>query len=180
MTMATITMVVVGAAVDARGLLDSCQSRQAAMGRKQKSATGSNDLLGSYRIATAPEPNASLLTSFKSTCFDSPANNVGAWPASLGCTRTRTHRSIPAPSTPARASRLPRTVPYPTPARAATACPRSPCTSSAFQSTRSRVLETTYYFAASIVRAKGSIQGCIQSGLAPVRAGARHAASIIS
>src|ERR1700739_2857999 len=30
--------------------------------------------------------------------------------------RTRTHRSIPAPSTPAGASRLPRTVPYPTPA----------------------------------------------------------------
>src|SRR5258708_24632709 len=47
--------------------------------------------------------------------------------------------------------------------------------SSAFQSTRSRVLDTTYFFAASIVRAKGSIQ----SGLAPVRAGGRHAASII-
>jgi hypothetical protein len=34
-------------------------------------------LLGSYRIATAPEANSSRLTSFKSTCFDSPANNVG-------------------------------------------------------------------------------------------------------
>ena len=33
--------------------------------------------LRSYRIATAPEPNSSQLTSFKSTCFDSPANNVG-------------------------------------------------------------------------------------------------------
>src|SRR5438445_10842253 len=54
------------------------------------------------------------------------------------------------------------------------AFPRSPRTSSAFQSTRSRVLDTTYFFAASIVRAKGSIQ----SGLAPVRAGGRHAASI--
>jgi hypothetical protein len=42
--------------------------------------------LGSYRIATAPEPNSSRLTSFKSTCVDSPANNVGPWPASLGCT----------------------------------------------------------------------------------------------
>jgi hypothetical protein len=41
-------------------------------------------LLGSYRIATAPESNSSRLTSFKSTCFDSPANNVGPWPASLG------------------------------------------------------------------------------------------------
>ena|SRR5688572_1183323 len=43
-------------------------------------------VLGSYRIATAPEPNSSRLTSFKSTCFDSPANNVGPWPASLGRT----------------------------------------------------------------------------------------------
>jgi hypothetical protein len=34
-------------------------------------------LLASYRIATAPEPNSSRLTSFKSTHFDSPANNVG-------------------------------------------------------------------------------------------------------
>ncbi len=38
-------------------------------------------LLGSYRIATAPEPSSSRLTSLKSTCFDSPANNVGPWPA---------------------------------------------------------------------------------------------------
>jgi len=38
------------------------------------------------------------------------------------------------------------------------------------------VLDTTYFFAASIVRAKGSIQ----SGLARVRAGGRNAASIIS
>jgi hypothetical protein len=41
------------------------------------------------------------------------------------------------------------------------------------------VLDTTYFFAASIVRAKGSIQSAIQSGLTPV-AGGRHAASIIS
>jgi len=39
--------------------------------------------LGSYRIATAPEPNSSQLTSFKSTRFDSPANNVGPSPASF-------------------------------------------------------------------------------------------------
>jgi len=50
-------------------------------------------LLGSYRIATAPEPNSSRLTSLKSTCFDSPANNVGPWPASLGCT-TNSYSSI--------------------------------------------------------------------------------------
>jgi hypothetical protein len=42
------------------------------------------------------------------------------------------------------------------------------------------VLDTTYFFAASIVCAKGSIQGNIQSGLTSVRAGARQAASIIS
>jgi hypothetical protein len=34
-------------------------------------------LLGSYRIATVPEPNSSRLTSLKSTGFDRPANNVG-------------------------------------------------------------------------------------------------------
>jgi hypothetical protein len=39
-----------------------------------------------------------------------------------------------------------------------------------------QVLDTTYFFAASIARAKGSIQ----SGLAPVSAGGRNAASIIS
>src|SRR5262249_4039959 len=50
-------------------------------------------LLGSYRIATAPELNSSRLTSFKSTYFDSPANNVGPWPASLGCT-TNSYSSI--------------------------------------------------------------------------------------
>ena len=50
--------------------------------------TGANKLngylLGSYRIATAPELNSSLLTSFKSTSCDSPANNVAPWPASPG------------------------------------------------------------------------------------------------
>ena len=40
----------------------------------------------------------------------------------------------------------------------------------------SRVLDTMYFFAASIARAKGSIQ----SGLAPIGAGIRNAASIIS
>src|SRR5688572_11711138 len=50
-------------------------------------------LLGLYRIATAPEPNSSRLTSFKSIRFDSPANNVGPCPASLGCT-TNSYSSI--------------------------------------------------------------------------------------
>lgn len=47
--------------------------------------------------------------------------------------------------------------------------------SSAFQSTLSRVLDATYFFALSIERAKGSIQ----SGLTLFSDG-RHAASIIS
>ena len=50
-------------------------------------------LLGSYRIATAPEPNSSRLTSFKSIRLDSPANNVGPCPASVGCT-TNSYSSI--------------------------------------------------------------------------------------
>src|SRR4029077_16229999 len=57
------------------------------------SASTDGHLLGSYRIVTAPEPNSSRLTSFKSTRFDSPANNVGPWPASLGCT-TNSYSSI--------------------------------------------------------------------------------------
>src|SRR5262245_11108430 len=50
-------------------------------------------LLGSYRIATAPEPSSSRLTSFRSTSFDSPANNVGPWPTKRGCT-TNSYSSI--------------------------------------------------------------------------------------
>src|SRR5215470_12647979 len=57
------------------------------------SASRDGYLLGSYRIATAPEPNSSRLTSFKSRRFDSPANNVGPWPTSLGCT-TNSYSSI--------------------------------------------------------------------------------------
>ena len=60
------------------------------------SASTDGYLLGLYRIATAPEPNSSRLTSFKSTRFDSHANNVGPWPASLGCT-TNSYSSGPAP-----------------------------------------------------------------------------------
>src|ERR687891_1883312 len=63
-------------------------------------------LLGSYRIATAPEPNSSRLTRFKSTRFDSPANNVGPWPTSLGCT-TNSYSSINPSSASARGSFTP-------------------------------------------------------------------------
>ena len=57
------------------------------MMRSTRADKPSGYLLGSYRIATAPEPNSSRLTSLKSIGFDSPANNVGPWPANLGCTR---------------------------------------------------------------------------------------------
>src|SRR5580658_3437536 len=130
-------------------------------------------LLGSYRIATAPEPNSSRLTSLKSTCFDSPANNVGPWPASLGCT-TNSYSSINPSSANASGSFTPPTnSPLPGSCLSCrTAFSRSPRRSSAFQSTRSRVLDTTYFLAASMIRAKGSIQ----AGLAGVGSGARHPA----
>ena len=63
------------------------------MMRPTRANTPDGYVLGSYRIATAPEPNSRRLTSFKSTCFDSPASNVGPWPASLGCT-TNSYSSI--------------------------------------------------------------------------------------
>src|SRR5918994_1012985 len=105
-------------------------------------------LLGSYRIATAPELNSSRLTSFKSTGFDSPANNVGPWPTTLGCT-TNSYSSINPRSAKASGNFTPPTnSPLPGSSLSRrTAVPRSPRTSSAFQSTRSSVLDTTYFFA---------------------------------
>src|SRR5215831_11273610 len=50
-------------------------------------------LLSSYCIATAPDRSSSRSTSLRPTGFDSPANNVGPWPASLGCT-TNSYSSI--------------------------------------------------------------------------------------
>src|SRR5439155_10707488 len=62
-------------------------------GRPTRANKPNGYVLGSYRIATAPELNSSRLTSFKSIRFDSPANNVGPWPTSLGCT-TNSYSSI--------------------------------------------------------------------------------------
>src|SRR5437773_3688177 len=45
-----------------------------------------------------------------------PRTTSAHGPLAWAAPRTRTHRSIPAPPTPAGASRLPPTVPYPTPA----------------------------------------------------------------
>ena len=134
-------------------------------------------LLGSYPIDTAPELNSRWLTSLKSTCFDSPADSVRPWPASLGCT-TNSYSSINPSSANASGSfKLPNNSPLPDSRLASwTAFPKSPRTNPAFQLAWPRVLDTTYFFAALIVRAKGSVQ----SGLASVRVGGRNAASIIS
>jgi len=48
-------------------------------------------VLGSYR--TVLKANSTRLTSLKSTRFDNPANSVGPWPASVGCT-TNSYSSI--------------------------------------------------------------------------------------
>src|SRR6185436_1935442 len=96
---------------------------------------------GSYLIATAPEPNSSRLTSFRSMRFGNPANNVGPWPASPGCT-TNSYSSINPSSANAIGSFTPPVI-RPLPdfcLSCRTAIPRSPRTNSAFQSTRSSVL----------------------------------------
>ena len=62
--------------------------------------------------------------------------------------------------------------------RRRTASPKSARTSSAFQSTRSIVRETTYFRLASIVRANGSIQGSIQSAHFPDRG--RHTVTALA
>ncbi len=149
----------------------------ACSGGRTRASKPDGYFLGSYRITIAPEPSSSQLTSLKSTCFDSPANNVGPWPATLGCTKN-SYSSINPSSANANGSYTPPTKsPLPDSLLSCwTGFSRSPRTSSAFQSTRSSVLDTTYFFAASLVRAKGSIQ----SGLVPFGAGVRHAASIIS
>ena len=60
-----------------RDLLDYCHRDALAMVRLVETLEGlaqankpNGYLFGSYRIATAPEPNSSRLTSLKSTCFD--------------------------------------------------------------------------------------------------------------
>jgi len=53
------------------------EANEGSMTRPARARWQPDGYLGSNRIATAPEPNSSRLTSFRSTCFDSPANNVG-------------------------------------------------------------------------------------------------------
>ena len=63
------------------------------MMRPTRASKPNGYLFGSYRSATAPEPNSSRFVSFKSIRFDSPANRVGPWPSSLGCTTNSYHQS---------------------------------------------------------------------------------------
>jgi hypothetical protein len=56
-------------------------------------------------VATAPEPNSPSRSRAWSTCFE-PREQRGPWLRQLRCTTNCTHRSIPAPPTPAGASRL--------------------------------------------------------------------------
>src|SRR5918992_5173319 len=52
-------------------------STQQANGAGHGTSKPDGYLLGSYRIATAPEPNSSRLTSFRSTCFwTKPADEI--------------------------------------------------------------------------------------------------------
>ena len=134
-------------------------------------------LLGSYRIATAPEPNSSRLTSLKLTGFDSPANNVGPWPASLGCT-TNSYSSINPSSANASGSFTPpASSPLPDSCLCAAERPspdpraRAPRSNRPGPGARHDVL---------LCRIDHPGEGSIRSGLAPVGAGGRNAASIIS
>ena len=73
-----------GAGSAGRSIPQGASKRQGKMTWESVSFSADGYRLGSYRMATAPEPNSSRFTSFKSICFDSPANNVGPWPASRG------------------------------------------------------------------------------------------------
>ncbi len=76
-----------------------CAGTTCSMMRPTRANKPNGYFLGSYSIATAPEPNSSRLTSRKSITFDSPANNVGPWPASRNdaCLRPRYCTMIAAP-----------------------------------------------------------------------------------
>src|SRR6476619_249939 len=87
-----------------------------------------------------------------------PASNVGPCPARTGCT-TNSYSSISPRSANASGSVTPPTH-SPSPGSClsrCTLCPRSPCTSSAFQSTPLSVLDTTYFCARSMVSANGLV-----------------------
>src|SRR5207244_2214872 len=72
----------------------------------------------SAHTASPPRPSRTPAGSRASSRHASiaPRTTSARDPLAWAVPRTRTHRSIPAPPTPAGASRLPRAVPYPTPA----------------------------------------------------------------
>src|ERR687887_321532 len=72
----------------------------------------------SAHTASPPPPSRTPAGSRASSRYASiaPRTTSAHGPLAWAAPRTRTHRSIPAPPTPVGASRLPLTVPYPTPA----------------------------------------------------------------
>src|ERR1039457_922182 len=72
----------------------------------------------SAHTASPPPPSRTPAGSRASSRHASiaPRTTSARGPLAWAAPRTRTHRSIPAPPTPAGASRLPRAIPYPTPA----------------------------------------------------------------
>src|SRR3954470_9167519 len=59
----------------------------------RRALTSRSHRLGTYRVATAPEPYSNRLTSVRSRTFERPANSVGPWPTTLGCI-TNSYSSI--------------------------------------------------------------------------------------
>src|SRR5262249_51314015 len=72
----------------------------------------------SAHTASPPPPSRTPAGSRASSrhTLIAPRTTSAHGPLAWAAPRTRTHRSIPVPPTPAGASRLPRAVPYPTPA----------------------------------------------------------------
>src|SRR6266404_4820975 len=97
--------------------------------KRRRAPTNGCDRLGltspmaifSAHTASPPPPSRTPAGSRASSRYAStaPRTTSARGPPAWAAPRTRTHRSIPAPPTPAGASRLPRAVPYPTPASAA-------------------------------------------------------------
>jgi hypothetical protein len=114
-------------------------------------------LLGSYRIAMAPEPNSRRLTSFKSRCLESPATTSARVPRPWDVRRTRTRRSTQLGQCEREFDASHEQSLPGLPLEPLNGVAEVAANEPAFQSTRSSVLDTTYFFAALIVRAKGSI-----------------------
>src|SRR5699024_7602389 len=138
--------------------------------------TGAQSLTGAYRSTCAPEARSNLSCSTRSLGSGSPSKIHGPWPAIRGWT-TNSYSSMRSRAARARGSVTPpvRISPPGASLRSPTAVARSPRTSCAFQSTVSKVEETTCFGIGSMTSAKG----VIQSGKRPGGSGRRQASSII-